>query len=175
MMKYYIDIVMKEPDYKIMGIIYSKLHFTLYDMRSNKIGVSFPNATNKAIGTHMRLQSESKAELERLQETGFTKLIERYCTVTPILDVPKGVKYIMVKKAKNTRSHSHIRRLIRRGANPEDLKPALYGTRPHLRVYSVSTGGYTTRDFKFTEAVSEYKSGEFNTFGLSKGGMVAAF
>lgn len=175
MMKHYIDIKMKEPDYKIMGMIYSKLHFTLYDMQTTKIGVSFPNATNKSIGTHMRLQSESKAELERLQETGFTSLIERYCIVSAVLDVPKNVKYIMVKKAKNTRSHSHIRRLIRRGANPDELNPALYGTRPHLWVYSVSTSGYTIRDFKIVEAGSEYKSGEFNTFGLSKGGMVAAF
>jgi len=173
-MKRYIDIKMKDDDFKIMGMVYSRLHFTLHDMSTNKIGVSFPNATAKCIGTTIRLQSEDESALNAFYGSGFVELASRYCDITPILDIPDNVKYGLVKPFRNKKSHCHVKRLIRRGANPDELR-VQYGTKPHLRVFSASQQRYSTREFNIEEVDGDYVSGDFNSFGLSKGGMVALF
>jgi len=176
-MTYYIDIKLN-PNKEIkenvlLNQVYSSFHKRLYDLKSNNIGVSFPNYRLK-LGKQFRIHSTKEA-LEKLQSKEWLGKYEKYCKVSSIELLPEKVQYRTVSRIQQNMTEAKLRRLIKRGNIPkEDIKvykiKMLQGglDNPYVELISMSNGQLHRRFIAFGELQDIEIKGDFDLFGLSK-------
>ncbi|KJS04711.1 MAG: CRISPR-associated protein Csy4 [Gammaproteobacteria bacterium BRH_c0] len=173
----YIDIVLK-PDQEIplnwlTNAIYTKLHKTLCDLGSTRIGISFP-AYKVTLGNVLRLHG-SKDDLVTLQQENWLGGMSGYCNLSQALPVPDSVQYRTVSRKQSTMSQSKLNRLLKRGSITEE-EAKQYRAKmftkgldiPYLELQSGSNSHKHRRYIEFGQLRGQPVEGEFDQFGLSK-------
>ncbi len=176
-MNHYIDILIK-PDAEmrenlLLNKVYSKLHKALVDLKSNDIGVSFPQY-EIILGKVLRLHG-SEVKLSELQEPDWLGGLKSYCNISAIEPAPSEAHYRTVSRKQLNMTEAKLRRLIKRGSiNDSELKTykAKMFTKgldnPYLELQSSSNDHKHRRYIQFGELSAEPVEGLFDQFGLSK-------
>jgi CRISPR-associated endonuclease Csy4 len=179
--------------------LYQKLHKTLFDLKTNDIGISFPNLKllkendipNMLLGNLIRLHSNEKS-IKSLHSQNWLGGLSGYCKLGEILQVPSKIKgYQIISRIHPSKSESNLRSHINYQKNQgilksqDDIKEYQKKYRlqmykeslpnPYLELISTSTQNRYRVYLKFVNIVQENNSGEFNTFGLSKSATVPIF
>jgi CRISPR-associated endonuclease Csy4 len=202
-MNHYQDITLKPNSdinlFLLRNKVYDKLHKTLYDLKSDNIGVSFPNITKEntstnnedspslgiiqyKLGNAIRLHSEQN-RLEDLQKSNWLNTLSDYCEIHPIKPIPQEIQgYQIYSRKKQTKSNAKLRRAIKRNQLNEQqiqqYKADWYkqGLKyPFVELNSVSTNQRYRIFIQPSEIHSQATQGNFNHFGLSSTATVPIF
>lgn len=181
-MEYYIDIHLRpDPDFPpviLMGVLYSKLHRALYDLRSDDIGVSFPDHKTgvrvRTPGERLRVHGQ-KNRLQKLMSIAWLAGMREHVMLEAIQPVPGEVRYRLVRRRQfNTGNPSRIKRYAQRHdigveeARQLMEKPALRQiTLPFVQISSRSTGQRFALFIEHGQLQSQPALGRFNHYGLS--------
>lgn len=183
-MNYYIDIVLK-PDaemreHVLLNKVYTKLHKALFELKSNNIGVSFPQ-WNVRLGNVIRIHGEDGA-LDLLQKINWLGGLLGYCDISDISLVPVDCKHRVVSRIRPTMSKSKLNRLIKRGSisnqDIEVYKAKMFSRgleNTYVELESSSNTHKHRRYFNFGSLCEIPVSGKFDNFGLSKTATVPWF
>jgi len=162
----------------LLNQVYTSFHKRLYDLKSNDIGVGFPEYRLK-LGRLFRIHG-SKEALEKLQEKDWLGKYAEFCKVSKIEAIPEKVQYRTVSRVQQNMTEAKLRRLIKRAKegkgnfNEEDIKKyrmkMLQGglENPYVELRSMSNGQMHRRFMEFGELQDTEVKGEFDSFGLSK-------
>ena len=183
-MDYYIDIKLfptKEiRENVLLNQVYTVFHKRLYDLKSNDIGISFPQYKLK-LGRLLRIHGE-KEILNKLEEIDWLGKYRIYCKVTKVETIPENVQYRTVSRIQQNMTESKLRRLIKRETiSKEDIKKyrlkMLQGglDNPYLELTSMSNNQFHRRFIEFGELDNKEVKGPFDVFGLSKTGTIPWF
>lgn len=177
-MNYYIDVTIKPDDEMrenlLLNTVFTKLHKALCDLRTDKIGVSFP-LYRVLLGKKIRIHS-SEDQLNQLQAKKWIGALSGYCEFTEISKISNNVQYRTVSRWQGSMSKSNYQRLLRRGTITAD-KAGEYKAKmlrqqmtelPYLEMQSGSNGHKHRRYLKMGELLDQPVEGAFNQFGLSK-------
>ena len=177
-MKYYLDVKAKPSEDLAPEIIISQAfsicHLELVRLKSDDVGVSFPQA-DKSLGGVMRIHG-GKAALESIGRCCASLL--DYCQILPCREVPSDCDWRHVKRVQPTLSAAKIRRLVKRGSITEqDAEERLNSPAnlsfPYIQLRS-RTSGQNFRIFVSQESIdSRDDLSTFNSYGL--GGSVPWF
>ena len=176
-MDHYIDIkIMPDAEMResvLLNKVYTKFHKALFDLKSNCIGVSFPEYKVK-LGQLIRIHGE-QTMLNNLQALNWLGGLSGYCKVSDIEKVPENTKHRTVSRKQANMTEAKLRRLIKRGTiKPEDVKT--YKAKmfnqgldnPFLELDSGSNGHHHRRFIHFGNLLDQRIKGGFDEFGLSK-------
>ena len=183
-MDHYIDIALK-PDAEmrenvLMNKVYTKLHKALFDLKNNRIGVSFPEYRIK-LGKLIRIHGD-QAMLNDLQGLNWLGGLSGYCKVSDIVKVPENTKHRVISRKQANMTEAKLRRLIKRGTiKPEEIKA--YKAKmfsqgldhAFLELDSDSNGHHHRRFIQFGDLLDQPIKGDFDSFGLSKQATVPWF
>ena len=183
-MTHYIDIKLypkKEiRENVLLNQVHTAFHRRLYDLKSNDIGVSFPEYHLK-LGKLFRIHS-SQESLLKLQEEDWLGKYSEYCKISSIQNIPEKVEYKTVSRIQQNMTASKLRRLIKRGSiSDEEVKmykiKMLQGglDNPYVELVSMSNGKLHRRFINFGDLQSKETKGEFDSFGLSKVATIPIF
>lgn len=176
-MEHYINLTIlpdaEFPETTLMNAVYSKFHKTLCDLKSNNIGVSFPNY-GLTLGNMLRIHS-SESELKRFHEVNWLGGMSGYCSTSTILLVPADVKHRTISRVQPNMTEAKLRRLINRGSisqhQVDSYRKKMHHDRlsnPYLQLSSGSNGHKHRRYLNFGKLQDEPITGQFDQFGLSK-------
>jgi len=188
-MNHYIDIkLMPKKEIRenvLLNQVYTSFHKRLYDLKSNSIGVSFPEYRLK-LGRLFRIHG-SKEALEKLQAKEWLGSYAKFCKVSDIKATPDEVKYRTVYRVQQNMTEAKLRRLIKRAKegkgnfNEDDVKKyrikMLQGglENPYVELRSMSNSQMHRRFMKFGELQDTEVKGKFDLFGLSKVSTISWF
>jgi len=176
-MDYYIEIKIN-PDAEmreneLLNKVYSKFHKALFELKSQNIGVSFPDYHIK-FGQRIRIHGEQKI-LEAFQKNNWLGGLIGYCEILEIQAIPDQVDYRILSRTRSKMTASRLKRLIERKSIKQDeiraYKAKMFSeslTEPYLELQSTSTKQLYRRYIHFSEIIKEAKKGKFDEFGLSK-------
>ena len=183
-MTHYIDIKLipkKEVrENFLLNQLYTAFHKRLYDLKSDSIGVSFPEYRLK-LGRLFRIHG-SKDALEKLQAKEWLGKYAEFCKVSDIEAIPQKVQYRTVSRVQQNMTEAKLRRLIKRGNFPEeDIKK--YRVKmfqggldnPYVELRSMSNNKLHRRFIEFGKLQKSEIKGEFDLFGLSKNATIPWF
>jgi len=176
-MTHYIDIRLfpkKEiRENVLLNQVYTAFHKRLYDLKSDSIGVSFPEYRLK-LGRLFRIHG-SKEALEKLQAKEWLGKYAEFCNVSKIEAIPEKVQYRTVSRVQQNMTEAKLRRLIKRGTIPEEdikkyrVKMFQGGLEnPYVELRSMSNGQMHRRFIEFGELQDNEIKDKFDLFGLSK-------
>ncbi|MBT4289291.1 MAG: type I-F CRISPR-associated endoribonuclease Cas6/Csy4 [Deltaproteobacteria bacterium] len=176
-MDHYIDIkIIPDREMRenlLMNKVYTKLHKALFNLESNRIGVSFPK-WKVMFGPVLRLHS-TKENLELLQKSNWLGGLIGYCSGGEIIPIPERPQYRIISRVQSTMSQSKLKRLIKRGSITESevkiYKAKMFSKgldNPYLELESTSNGHKHRRYIQFGELTDKSTEGVFDDFGLSK-------
>jgi len=183
-MDHYIDIKLT-PDAEmrenvLMNKVYSKLHKALFTLKSDSIGVSFPEY-KVLFGCIIRLHGQ-KAMLNDLQGLDWIGGLGGYCKSSEISAVPKICKYRIISRKQSNMTQAKLNRLIKRGTISKNeiksYKSKMYACgldEPYFELESGSNGKKHRRYINFSNFTEKSEKGEFDCFGLSKTATVPWF
>jgi CRISPR-associated endonuclease Csy4 len=183
-MNSYLDIILK-PDAELREAelsskVFTKLHKGLVTLKTNQIGISFPEVKVK-LGLIYRLHGDID-KLTELQELNWLGPLIGYCKVSDVLSIPNAVKYRNIKEKRSNLSSSTLRRLIARGSIDKDgekrYKIKMLSNsfdNPYLDILSSSTGQVYRKFFEFGDILAEPVDGSFDSYGLSKDATIPWF
>lgn len=177
-MKYYLEFKAKPSEDLAPEIIisqaFSLCHLEIVRLKSNDIGVSFPQA-DKSLGGVMRIHG-SQSELESI-ERKCSSLLD-YCRINPCREVPSDCSWRVVKRIQPLMSASKIRRLVKRGSITEQeatkrlaMSPEL--SYPYLQLRSSSTNQNFRIFVSQTPTDAPGEAAKYSSYGL--GGAVPWF
>ncbi|MBW6392789.1 type I-F CRISPR-associated endoribonuclease Cas6/Csy4 [Billgrantia antri] len=189
-MDHYLDIHLRpDPDFRpamLMGALYSKLHRALFDLKSNDIGISFPDHKTgvraRTPGDRLRLHAELP-RLEQLMEVSWLTGMRDHITLASIQPVPADAKHCVVRRRQfNTGSPSRAKRYAQRHSieveeaqrlmeAPASRQIAL----PFVQVSSRSSGQRFALFIEHGQPQSQPIAGRFNHYGLSSEATVPWF
>lgn len=173
------------PSHVVMSAVFEQIHQSLVAMKTNRVGLSFPAATNTHIGNKIRLHGV-ETELTGLMSLGRLDQFDGYLEKTDLLTVPVDTKFRIIRRKRiQTRvSPSQIKRYMKRHNVSEIEAKEFFGNKemqvsgrfPYLTVQSQSSGGllFNLCIDQGTET-SEPLPGEFNAYGLSSTATVPWF
>lgn len=174
----YIDITIK-PDAEmrenvLLNKVYTKFHKALFDLKTNAIGVSFPQC-KVLLGRVLRIHGDA-AMLNDLQGENWLGGLSGYCEISAVTKVPEHCQYRTVSRKQSNMTQAKLNRLIKRGSiSAEEIKgykAKMFSQsldNPYLELDSGSNGHHHRRFIQFGDLLSEPVNGTFNSFGLSKG------
>ncbi len=183
-MDHYIDIQIK-PDTEmrenvLLNKVYTKLHKTLFLLKSTDIGVSFPKY-KVLLGDIIRIHGTAGRLLE-LQNTNWLGGLSGYCEVAKIQTIFNDVSYCNISRKQANMSLAKLRRLIKRGSisfeEAKKYKSKMFTQgldNPYLELDSTSNGNTHRRYIEFGEPQKFAVTGEFDSFGLSKSATIPWF
>ncbi len=158
---------------ELLNKVYSKFHKGLFELKSQNIGVSFPDYKIK-LGRRMRIHG-TQADLTQLQDLNWLGAFVGFCNINEIQPIPEKVDYRNLSRIRTTMSKAKLKRLIKRkNLSTEEIKKYKQTmfkqglTEPFIELASVSTGQFYHRFIYFSEIMEKSKTGTFDTFGLSK-------
>lgn len=183
-MTHYDDILLlPDPEFPatvLMNAVFAKLHKALHDSGSSTIGVSFPHS-NRTLGDVLRLHG-SDSDLQQLRQRHWLGGMSGYCQFSAIRPVPDDAKHRKVSRRQANMSQAKLKRLQRRGSisdgEAEQYRIKMASQRltgPYLELQSVSNGQKHRRYLEFGPLQDDPIRGEFDHFGLSRGGTVPWF
>jgi len=160
----------------LMNALFAKLHRGLVTLRTDQIGVSFPDVDQESLslGERLRLHG-SAAELERLMSHDWLRGMNDLVRIQPASSIPdpEGHRVVRRVQADSNPERLRRRRMRRKG---EDRKAALqavpdsaaeYVARPFVSLKSQSTGHHFRLFIEHGPVVEEPVPGRFSTYGLS--------
>jgi len=180
-MDHYINIILRpDPEVNVqqlMSVLFEKIHHALVDLKSTKIGVSFPHAAaNKAhLGDCLRLHGNQNDLNVLLKARGLTSFRDHLNVTEPCL-VPISAQHCIVKRVQVKSSPERLRKRLMRRHNI-DLSQAIeripdkiaqVTKLPYISFSSQSTGQTFRLFINQSKPQTEQIIGEFNTFGLSQ-------
>lgn len=177
-MKYYLEIKAKPSEDLAPEIIISQVfsicHLELVRLKSDDVGVSFPQA-DKSLGGTMRIHG-GKAALESISRCCAS--LSDYCRISPCRETPSECDWRCVKRVQPKLSAAKIRRLVKRGSITEQeaeerLNSPVNLSYPYIQLRS-KTSGQNFKIFvsqEFTDSHAKFVT--FNSYGL--GGSVPWF
>ncbi len=183
-MKYYIDIKVN-PDAEmrinvLLNKVYSKLHKTLFTLKSTDIGISFPRY-KVLLGDIIRIHS-SEIQLKELQAMNWLGGLSGYCSVSEVQAIPMEVTHRNIARIQSNMTEAKLRRLIKRGSisteEAKNYKAKMFSLgldNPYLELESTTNGHKHRRYINFSEITDSPHTGEFDDFGLSKTATVPWF
>lgn len=170
----------------LMNKIFSKLHLIIADFRNKgmvDIGISFPNYSEKdfTLGNKIRVFFEKFEQGNILMLKDEFRNYYDYIHISNIRDIPAVHGYAIFSRVQK---HKNKLRLARRAAKRQNLNfsdiidnyeecTEPKNLLPYVKIYSSSTKQNYSICIKKTEC--EYKSGNFNYFGLSNNASVPMF
>lgn len=186
-MDYFIDIcLVPDPEFSsptLMNVLFNKLHKNLVVINSTDIGVSFPEYSmeKKVLGNKLRVHGEA-SRLDQLSGMPWLTGLRDYIFCGEISQIPEKTTPAHVQRVQVKSNVERVRRrhMKRHNLNEGEVKikiPLAVEKRlnlPYLIVNSESTQ-QKFRLFVRQEKVAEHYSGQFNTYGLSKGATVHLF
>lgn len=183
-MNYYIDIKLL-PDSEmrknvLMNKVYTKLHKGLFTLKSDSIGVSFPEY-DVLLGHILRIHG-NQAMLNDLQKLNWLGGLSGYCQIANIQKAPVNTQYRKVSRKQSNMTQAKLNRLIKRGSisasEVKGYKAKMFTIgldNPYFELESASNGHKHRRYIEFSEFVNEPVQGTFDYFGLSKTATVPWF
>jgi CRISPR-associated endonuclease Csy4 len=183
-MDHYIDVKLK-PDAEmrenvLLNKVYTKLHKALFTLKSDAIGVSFPQY-KVTLGRVLRIHS-NLAMLNDLQGMSWLGGLSGYCDNSEVSVVPKGCKNRIVSRKQSNMTQAKLNRLIKRGSITESevktYKAKMFTCgldEPYLELESESNGNKHRRYINFSNLIDKSRQGQFDYFGLSKTATVPWF
>ena len=183
-MDHYIDVTLK-PDAEmrenvLLNKVYTKLHQTLFTLKSDGIGVSFPKY-KVTLGRVLRIHSNS-AMLNDLRGMNWLGGLSGYCDSSEVRVVPEGSKNRIVSRKQSNMTQAKLNRLIKRGSITENeikaYKAKMFTCgldEPYLELESESNGNKHRRYINFSNLIDIPQKGQFDSFGLSKTATVPWF
>lgn len=176
-MDYYIELRLK-PDAEmreaeLSSKVFTKFHKALVELKTNQIGISFPQV-NLKLGKIFRIHGEASL-LNDLQGLDWLGPLSGYCQLSNILLVPENTEYRIISEKRSNLSKAKLRRLIARG-NIDKEGEKLYKVKmlsqgfdnPYLDLFSSSTEQVHRKFFEFSDVKAEPIDGTFDSYGLSK-------
>lgn len=163
MNKYYLDISIIDNEEisknSIINKLFSEIHLHLSSLKSQDIGISFPDNKIRAYGD---LKEINKLVNYIVDKKGYND----YCKFHDAKPVPENHdSWIIVKRIQPKFSASKKRRMIKRGSDPKKLKSYEKINNKFLNVKSNSNGN----NFKlFFDEINCDNNGEsnFNNYGF---------
>jgi CRISPR-associated endonuclease Csy4 len=187
MTTHYIDLtLLPDPEFGqalLLGALVSKLHRALVQIRTDEVGVSFPEYSLKpqSLGRVLRLHG-SEAALRALMAESWLQGMQGHVRSTDVMVAPLGGQHCVVQRRqfKTNVERLRRRRMRRKGetadqvavAIPDDVerRPGL----PYVHLRSASTGESFCL-FVDQAASDGAVEGGFNSYGLSRGATVPWF
>lgn len=190
-MAYYMDIILKSDDEfslpTLMNAICAKLHKVLFDLKSENIGVSFPNY-DETLGNTLRIHG-SEIDLIKFQGMDWLGGMSGYCKLSNLLPVPTNAKHRTVGRKQANMSQAKLNRLLKRGKAKQSSgitedKVKKYKAKmlaekgislPYIDLVSNSNGKRHRRYIQLGDLLDKPVLGEFDQFGFSKTATVPWF
>jgi len=187
-MDHYFDIqLLPDPEFSqsmLMGALYNKLHRALVSLKTDSIGVSFPeyNLKPKGLGGTLRVHG-SDEDLGQLQSLDWLRGMRDHIRMTSAKEVPAEAQYCCIKRRQYKTSADRLRRrrMKRKGETYRQASEAIPGSveqtpeLPFAVLRSQSTGQGFHLFVEQGKPKSEPVSGRFNSYGLSLGATVPIF
>lgn len=179
-MGHYLDIRLRPdpefPAYQLMSALYAKLHRSLVQLGSDKIGVSFPgfDANAPHLGDCLRLHGPAAA-LTGLMATAWMAGVREHTEVSAILGVPTNAQHRRVFRVQAKSSPERLRRraMRRHGIDASAARERIPDQAAEmLRLPFVQLGSRSTAQPAFLlfiqhgPFVPQPTAGKFNTYGL---------
>lgn len=151
-----------------------------------RVGISFPAySQSRTLGGILRLHGTSE-DMQKLREQARDhSVLTNYALITDVLLVPEKVKGYSLYRRRHVKGESDIRRMVKRhkerGTWTAELEEAIFAKyRQPLNCPHVTLKSYTTGQPKFMlfierKMLGKAVEGDFNAYGLSKGGTVPWF
>jgi CRISPR-associated endonuclease Csy4 len=186
-MDHYLDIrVRPDPEFPaahLMNALFAKLHRALVELRSDRIGVSFPESGIQppGMGHTLRLHASS-THLERLMATNWMPGMRDHVAVGVIAPVPSMARHQEVRRVQAKSSPDRLRRrqMKRKSWTLDQAREAIPDSAaetlalPFLTVRSHSTS-QTFRLFVRQRQVEQPAAGTFNSYGFSPTATLPSF
>lgn len=181
-MNFYFDIVLRpkkniKPN-QLLSKVYKSLHLELVKLKSDDIGVSFPEA-QRGLGEIIRVHGQEE-KLTLLLESGWIQEYQTSCYFSQVSEIPSDTKFRKYSRIQPVHSISKFKRLEKRGSQvafkdymADMAKDVL--NNPYITLKSESTGKIYKKFIKIGNIESGPISGQFDTFGLSHVGNVPVF
>lgn len=180
-MDHYLDIcLLPDPEFApldLMDALYAKLHRVLVAVRSEAIGVSFPQvrANGPGLGDVLRLHGP-KTHLTDLMAVNWLTGMRDHVAVSPVQAVPAGcARYRVVSRvqAKSSPERERRRLMRRKGLDEAQARAKIPDAAaetldlPYARLRSQSTGQVFHLFIRHGPIVGHATAGAFNAYGLS--------
>lgn len=171
-LSHYIDfsIIAKEGTHELMAILFSRLHRRLWDLNSDRIGVSFPEYSLNpcTVGNYLRVHG-SATDLEELMVASWLRGFTHHLEVSSIREAPATTTFARWARGENA-GCAIARRMYRE-------RGEVY--RRNLRLPHLYIGSRSSRQARYRFGIRRIESpetgGAFNTFGLSRTATVPIF
>ena len=185
-MDYYINIrIRPDPEFPstvLMNALYAKFHRALVELKSDEIGVSFPDYSPKQLGKRLRLHGSFNS-LSQLMDLNWLTGMRDHIELSPITLVPANTKYCCVRRVQAKSSAERLRRRLmrRKGLDEQEARlripdtVANYLNLPFVTLNSQSTGQHFRLFIQHQEIQTESVLGKFSAYGLSPTATVAWF
>lgn len=191
MTTHYIDLtLLPDPEFShahLLGALVAKLHRALVQLRTDAIGVSYPQHAvapqhQRSLGNVVRLHGEAPA-LQALMALGWLQGMRDHTQVTELAPTPANAQHRSVarRQFKTNAERLRRRRMQRKGETAEQAAahiPDSVEQRPHLPYVQLRSSS-TSQPFCLfidhgplqTQAVA----GPFNTYGLATSATIPWF
>ena len=187
MTTHFIDItLLPDPEFSqthLFGALVAKLHRALVQLRTDDIGISFPEYSlrPRSLGRVLRLHGGEPALLD-LMKHAWLQGMRDHVAMTAAELVPAGATHQIVQRRqfKTNAERMRRRRMQRKGESIEQAAEAIPDSvertpnLPYLQIRSASTGQPFCL-FIEQAGVPAGASGAFNSYGLSQGASVPCF
>ncbi|QJD29387.1 type I-F CRISPR-associated endoribonuclease Cas6/Csy4 [Methylococcus geothermalis] len=176
----YLDIrLLPDPEFAatvLMNALFGKLHRALVERGGGRIGVSFPDVSDKprSLGSRLRLHGGA-VELERLMALDWLTGIRDHTAIGEIAAVPADAVQRIVRRVQAKSNPERLRRrlIARRGVSNEQAEQAIPDTAaekldlPYVVLASRSTGQQFRLFIEHLPVQEQAVSGTFSAYGLS--------
>lgn len=180
-MDHYLDVqLLSDPEFSepiLMGALYSKFHRALVALKTNDIGISFPNYQRKpkSLGTVLRIHGNHTA-LAQLQSTSWLKGMRDHTVLSDIQAAPANTRHHRVSRRqyKTNADRLRRRRMKRKGETYEQALQAIPDSVeqtpefPFLILRSASTEQSFCLFIEQGAPQEKPVKGEFSSYGLSQ-------
>jgi len=179
-MNAYLEIrLLPDPEFPattLMNALFNKLHRGLVEYGDERIGVSFPDCTERkhSLGERLRIHG-SAADLDKLMAANWIAGMRDHTAVSAISEVPVDARPRVVRRvqAKSSPERQRRRLVARKGVSAEHairtIPDSVAATLklPYVVLTSRSTGQQFRLFIEHLPAQDEAVAGNFSAYGLS--------
>ncbi|GAB6067086.1 type I-F CRISPR-associated endoribonuclease Cas6/Csy4 [Methylothermus subterraneus] len=184
----YIDIrLLPDPEFPatvLMNALFAKLHRALVTLKTDQIGVSFPDVENvdRGLGERLRVHGDAQM-LQRLMELGWLTGLSDLLKVSAARQVPASAHHRTVRRVQAKSSPERLRRrwMKRKGLSEEQAREIIPDSAaerldlPYLTLTSRSTGQRFRLFIEHGPLLTAPIPGCFSRYGLSSKATVPWF
>lgn len=164
------------PEHQLRDALFAKLHRALVQLQSDDLGISYPDADERAhrLGGRLRLHGSASA-LERLMAQPWLAGMRDHLHLGAIAPVPAGARHRQVQRVQAKSSPERLRRrqMRRHGLSAEEARARIPDSAaeqlklPFLELASRSTGQRYRLFLRHGPLQATPIAGPFNAYGLS--------